>query len=65
MSPNVIEASWQALVDSFEYKLYKDAKRERAAAEAPARRAAEREARRSRAGRGAPMESARAIRVSR
>ena len=21
---NVIEASWQALVDSFEYKLYKD-----------------------------------------
>jgi len=26
VSPNVIEASWQALVDSFEYKLYKDAK---------------------------------------
>lgn len=27
VSHNVIEASWQALVDSFEYKLYKDAKR--------------------------------------
>jgi len=27
VSLNVIEASWQALVDSFEYKLYKDAKR--------------------------------------
>jgi len=26
VSHNVIEASWQALVDSFEYKLYKDAK---------------------------------------
>ena len=26
VSLNVIEASWQALVDSFEYKLYKDAK---------------------------------------
>jgi 2-isopropylmalate synthase len=30
VSLNVIEASWQALVDSFEYKLYKDAKRGRA-----------------------------------
>jgi 2-isopropylmalate synthase len=30
VSHNVIEASWQALVDSFEYKLYKDAKRARA-----------------------------------
>jgi 2-isopropylmalate synthase len=27
VSHNVIEASWQALVDSFEYKLYKDEKR--------------------------------------
>jgi 2-isopropylmalate synthase len=26
VSPNVIEASWQALVDSFDYKLYKDRK---------------------------------------
>ena len=26
VSPNVIDASWQALVDSFEYKLYKDEK---------------------------------------
>jgi 2-isopropylmalate synthase len=26
VSPNVIEASWQALVDSIEYKLYKDKK---------------------------------------
>jgi len=26
VSPNVIEASWQALVDSIEYKLYKDQK---------------------------------------
>jgi hypothetical protein len=26
VSLNVIEASWQALVDSFEYKIYKDAK---------------------------------------
>ena len=29
VSPNVIEASWQALVDSIEYKLYKDRKRQR------------------------------------
>lgn len=29
VSLNVIEASWQALVDSFEYKIYKDAKRAR------------------------------------
>ena len=27
VSENVIEASWQALVDSLEYKLYKDEKR--------------------------------------
>ena len=27
VSHNVIEASWQALVDSFDYKLYKDEKR--------------------------------------
>jgi hypothetical protein len=26
VSSNVIEASWQALVDSIEYKLYKDEK---------------------------------------
>jgi len=30
VSLNVIEASWQALVDSFEYKIYRDAKRARA-----------------------------------
>jgi len=30
VSPNVIEASWQALVDSIEYKLYKDRRRQRA-----------------------------------
>jgi 2-isopropylmalate synthase len=29
VSLNVIEASWQALVDSFEYKIYKDAKQQR------------------------------------
>jgi 2-isopropylmalate synthase len=29
VSPNVIEASWQALVDSIEYKLYKDRKTKR------------------------------------
>jgi 2-isopropylmalate synthase len=29
VSHNVIEASWQALVDSFEYKIYKDAKQAR------------------------------------
>ncbi len=29
VSPNVIEASWQALVDSIDYKLYKDQKRHR------------------------------------
>ena len=29
VSPNVIEASWQALVDSFDYKLHKDRKRQR------------------------------------
>lgn len=38
VSPNVIEASWQALVDSIEYKLYKDKKRtgEPVPAEGPA-----------------------------
>ena len=30
VSPNVIEASWQALADSMNYKLYKDGKRPRA-----------------------------------
>ena len=36
VSPNVLEASWQALCDSFDYKLYKDRKRrgKRAAAAA-------------------------------
>ena len=37
VSRNVIEASWQALVDSMDYKLYKDrraAQRRRRAAEA-------------------------------
>ena len=48
VSLNVIEASWQALVDSFEYKLYKDARSGRSARRrgnrrpAPARRAAAR-----------------------
>ena len=27
VSPNVIEASWRALVDSIDYKLYRDEKR--------------------------------------
>ena len=39
VSHNVIEASWQALVDSFEYKLYKDEKRA-AGKDAGSRRAA-------------------------
>ena len=30
VSLNVIEASWQALVDSFEYKLYRDLRRKKA-----------------------------------
>ena len=33
VSPNVIEASWKALVDSIEYKLYKDEQRSRRRAE--------------------------------
>jgi 2-isopropylmalate synthase len=37
VSLNVIEASWQALVDSFEYKIYKDAKQARARRRARAR----------------------------
>jgi 2-isopropylmalate synthase len=40
VSPNVIDASWQALVDSFEYKLYKDEKEKAKAVraeDAPAR----------------------------
>jgi 2-isopropylmalate synthase len=40
VSPNVIDASWQALVDSFEYKLYKDEKEKtkaERAEDAPAR----------------------------
>jgi len=44
VSLNVIEASWQALVDSFEYKIYKDAKqpapKRRPRAAKPAARAA-------------------------
>jgi 2-isopropylmalate synthase len=35
VSPNVIEASWQALVDSIDYKLYKDRKRQRGKRPAP------------------------------
>ncbi len=42
VSENIIEASWLALVDSFEYKLFKDA--ERAAAPPQTRRAAALEA---------------------
>ena len=38
VSPNVIDASWMALVDSFEYKLYKDEKALRPAAAADAAR---------------------------
>ena len=41
VSHNLVEASWQALVDSFDYKLYKDAKAKDAKA-APARLAARR-----------------------
>lgn len=37
VSSNVIEASWQALVDSVEYKLYKDEKRSSSAAPATQR----------------------------
>ena len=36
VSPNVIEASWQALVDAIDYKLYKDEKAQRGAAVADA-----------------------------
>jgi 2-isopropylmalate synthase len=42
VSLNVIEASWQALVDSFEYKIYKDAKRGRAGKRRSSGRAARR-----------------------
>jgi hypothetical protein len=35
VSPNVLEASWQALCDSFDYKLYKDRKRRGKRAAAP------------------------------
>ena len=41
VSLNVIEASWQALVDSFEYKIYKDAKRRPAGRKRGRRRAPE------------------------
>jgi 2-isopropylmalate synthase len=40
VSPNVIEASWQALVDSIEYKLYKDQKMKRGRAPINAEQAA-------------------------
>ena len=36
VSRNVIEASWQALCDSLDYKLYKNDKRERLAQRAKA-----------------------------
>jgi 2-isopropylmalate synthase len=38
VSPNVIEASWQALVDSIEYKLYKDKKQSAATHQRSAKR---------------------------
>lgn len=38
VSPNVIEASWQALVDSIEYKLYKDKKKEAVSQQRSARK---------------------------
>jgi 2-isopropylmalate synthase len=44
VSLNVIEASWQALVDSFEYKIYKDARQARAAKRRPRRQRAARRA---------------------
>jgi len=37
VSENIIEASWQALVDSIEYKLLKDAKKPTAKAQKPAK----------------------------
>ena len=37
VSSNVIDASWQALVDSFEYKLYKDEKEQQKSAAPDAR----------------------------
>jgi 2-isopropylmalate synthase len=40
VSHNVIEASWQALVDSFEYKLYKEEKRAKSRKKGKAARAA-------------------------
>lgn len=36
VSPNVIEASWQALVDAIDFKLYKDKRRAKVATEASA-----------------------------
>jgi 2-isopropylmalate synthase len=39
VSPNIIEASWQALVDSVEYKLRMDARRETSGVPAPAEEA--------------------------
>jgi 2-isopropylmalate synthase len=35
VSHNVVEASWQALVDSIDYKLYKDNKKKRRAHRPP------------------------------
>jgi 2-isopropylmalate synthase len=37
VSHNLVEASWQALVDSLDYKLYKDAKAAKASARAAGR----------------------------
>ena len=45
VSHNVIEASWQAIVDSFEYKLYKDAKRGRKRHSGPRNQTAKKAAR--------------------
>lgn len=40
VSPDVLDASWQALVDAIDYKLYKDERRATVAAEASATRSA-------------------------
>jgi len=39
VSPNVIEASWQALVDSFEYKLFKDRRQKKKSAKKAGKKA--------------------------
>lgn len=44
VSPNVIEASWQALVDSLDYKLYRDRRRQHGHRPPPRRRSHQRPA---------------------